>query len=100
MISQGRGGLAVSFVTQNEIVLLQKIEAVVGKQMDKFECKENEVLDDITKVYKARRVATMKMVDDGFEEKAKARKDQKLKTLADKGLLKRSKKRKKGRPDE
>lgn len=96
----GRGGLAVSFVTQNEIVLLQKIEAVVGKQMDKFECKENEVLDDITKVYKARRVATMKMVDDGFEEKAKARKDQKLKTLADKGLLKRSKKRKKGRTDE
>lgn len=53
-----------------------------------------------SQVYKARRVATMKMVDDGFEEKAKARKDQKLKTLADKGLLKRSKKRKKGRTDE
>lgn len=46
-------------------------------------------------VYSARRVAIMKMRDDGFEERAKDRKKQKLKTLADKGLLnKRSKKRK------
>lgn len=37
----------------------------------------------------------MKMMDDGFEEKAKARKKQKLKTMAQKGLLnKRSNKRK------
>ena len=43
-------------------------------------------------------MATMKMVDGGFEEKAKARKEQKLKTLAEKGLLqKRSKKRRRGR---
>lgn len=46
-------------------------------------------------VYSARRVAIMKMRDDGFEEKAKDRKQQKLKTLAERGLLnKRSKKRK------
>ncbi|THG12570.1 hypothetical protein TEA_006740 [Camellia sinensis var. sinensis] len=76
--------------------LIHEIEAVLGKQLDKFEYNENEVLADITKVYKARRVAAMKMMDDGFEEKAKARKEQKLKTLAEKGLLKkkRSKKRK------
>lgn len=43
-------------------------------------------------------MATMKMADDGFEEKVKARRKQKLKTLAEKGLLKKmSKKRKKGR---
>lgn len=54
-----------------------------------------------SQVYKARRVAAMKMVDDGFEEKAKARREQNMKTLAEKGLLKkRSKKRKKGRADE
>lgn len=48
-------------------------------------------------VYKARRVATMKLMDDGFEEKAKERKAQKLRTLEEKGLLKeRSKKRKRG----
>ena len=46
-------------------------------------------------VYKAKRVAMMKMMDDGFDEKAKERKKQKLKILAEKGSLKkRSKKRK------
>ncbi|KAK9182033.1 hypothetical protein WN944_025174 [Citrus x changshan-huyou] len=92
----GRGGLAVSFVTQNDVDLIHEIEAVVGKQLEEFECKEQEVLSDITRVYKARRVATMKLMDDGFEEKAKERKKQKLKMLAEKGSLKkRSEKRKK-----
>nr|POF23626.1 dead-box atp-dependent rna helicase 36 [Quercus suber] len=63
--------------------------------LQSFECKENEVISDITKVYKAKRVAMMKMMDDGFDEKAKECKKQKLKTLAEKGSLKkRSKKRK------
>ncbi|XP_060187050.1 DEAD-box ATP-dependent RNA helicase 36-like [Lycium barbarum] len=75
----GRGGLAVSFVTQNDVDLIHEIEAVLGKQLEKFECKENEVLEDITNVYKAKRVASMKMMDDGFEEKAESRKAQKLK---------------------
>ncbi|KAM4080479.1 hypothetical protein ACJW30_11G019500 [Castanea mollissima] len=91
----GRGGLAVSFVTENDVALIHEIEADIGKQLEAFECKENEVLSDITKVYKAKRVAVMKMMDDGFDEKEKERKKQKLKTLAEKGLLKkRSKKRK------
>lgn len=91
----GRGGLAVSFVTENDVALIHEIEADIGKQLEAFECKENEVLSDITKVYKAKRVAVMKMMDDGFDEKEKKRKKQKLKTLAEKGLLKkRSKKRK------
>ena len=46
-------------------------------------------------VYKARRAATMKMMDDGFEEKAKARKAQKLKTLIEKGLLKKKTRKRK-----
>lgn len=75
----GRGGLAVSFVTQNDVDLIHEIEAVLGKQLEKFDCKENEVLDDISKVYKAKRVASMKMMDDGFEEKAESRKAQKQK---------------------
>ncbi|XP_060198767.1 DEAD-box ATP-dependent RNA helicase 36-like [Lycium barbarum] len=75
----GRGELAVSFVTQNDVDLIHEIEVVLGKQLEKFECKENEVLEDITKVYKAKRVTSMKMMDDGFEEKAKSRKAQKLK---------------------
>lgn len=46
-------------------------------------------------VYKARRVATMRMMDDGFDEKAKERKAQKLKSLAEKGLLKKKQDKKK-----
>lgn len=46
-------------------------------------------------VSKAKRVAMMKMLDDGFEDKVKDRRKQKRKTLADKGLLmKRSKRQK------
>ncbi|XP_058070287.1 DEAD-box ATP-dependent RNA helicase 36 [Magnolia sinica] len=91
----GRGGLAVSFVTQNDVDLIHEVEAVIGKQLDEFECKENEVLADITKVYKAKRVASMKMIDDGYEETAKARKAQKLKKLAENGSQKRRRKRQK-----
>ncbi|EEF48761.1 dead box ATP-dependent RNA helicase, putative [Ricinus communis] len=87
----GRGGLAMSFISQNDFVLIREIEAVLGKQLGEFECKENEVLSDITKIFKARHVATMKMLDDGFEEKEKERKKQKLKTMAEKGLLKKKK---------
>lgn len=89
----GRGGMAVSFVTENDVDLIHEVEAVLGKQLEKFDCKENEVLAYISKVVKARRVAKMKMMDDGFEEKAKERKAQKLKTLAEKGILKKSSKR-------
>ncbi|GAA0153358.1 RNA helicase [Lithospermum erythrorhizon] len=93
----GRGGLAISFITQNDINLIHGIEEVLGKQLEKYECQEKEVLADITKVYKARRVATMRMMDEGFEEKEKARRAQKNKTLAEKGLLKKHHKRKRER---
>ncbi|XP_057948077.1 DEAD-box ATP-dependent RNA helicase 36 [Malania oleifera] len=91
----GREGLALSFVTQNDVVLIHEIEAILGKQLDKFDCKENEVLSDITKVYKARRVAKMKMMDEGFEEKERERKALKLRALAQKGLLKRKSRKRK-----
>ena len=35
---------------QNDVDLIHEIEADVGKQMEAFECKENEVLSDITTV--------------------------------------------------
>ncbi|GAB2228839.1 hypothetical protein Droror1_Dr00022970 [Drosera rotundifolia] len=96
----GRGGLALSFVTEKDIKPLKQIEGLLGKQLDEFECKENDVLAEITKVYKAKRVAKMKMLDDGFEEMLKDRKKQKLKMLAEKGLLQKNKKRKLNRRTE
>ncbi|CAA6658136.1 unnamed protein product [Spirodela intermedia] len=91
----GREGVSLSFITPSDVALIHEIEAMIGEKLVAFECKENEVLEDITKVYKARRVARMKMVDDGFEERAKVRKSQKLRALEEKGLLKKRKHEKK-----
>lgn len=91
----GRGGLVVSIVTGNEVKLLHGIEAKLGKQMEEFECKEKEVLAEITKVSKARRVAKMKMLDDGFEERVEARQKLKQKTKTEKGLLKKKNQKRK-----
>ncbi|KAJ7982055.1 DEAD-box ATP-dependent RNA helicase [Quillaja saponaria] len=94
----GRGGLALSFVTQNDVELIHEIEDILQKKLEPFELKENEVLSQLTKVNRAKNTAEMKMMDDGFNEKAKERKKQKMKTLAEKGLLKkRSKKRKRNK---
>ncbi|OAY66616.1 DEAD-box ATP-dependent RNA helicase 36 [Ananas comosus] len=43
----------------------------------------------VTEVFKARLVEKMKMLDEGFEEQVQTRKEQKLKRLAEKGLLKK-----------
>ena len=42
--------MAWIFFLQSDVDLVHEIEAVVGKQLEKFECKENEVLADIKKV--------------------------------------------------
>ncbi|KAJ0040740.1 hypothetical protein Pint_28549 [Pistacia integerrima] len=89
----GRGGLAVSFVTQNDVNLVHEIEAVIGKQLEEFECKEKDVLSDITKVYKARRVATMKSKDNGFEEKAKERKKTEIENTSRKRIIEEKEKK-------
>ncbi|KAL1358655.1 hypothetical protein HN51_003911 [Arachis hypogaea] len=94
----GRGGLALSLVTQNDVELVCEIEALIERQLEMIEYKENEVLSIMKKVFSAKNVAEMKMMDDGFEEKAKERKKQKLKMLAEKGLLnKRGNKRKRNK---
>lgn len=96
----GRGGSAVSLITQYDVQLVQDIEELLGKKLEEYELDEDKVLKSITKVYKAKRVAMLKIVDSGFEDKVKTRKEQKVKTLVDKGLLdpKRLKDKKRKRP--
>ncbi|KAK3127806.1 hypothetical protein QOZ80_7AG0578630 [Eleusine coracana subsp. coracana] len=77
-----RGGLSISFVTQKDICLLHEIEDVVGKQLDAYECNDKEVTKDITKVFKAKRLAKMRADDEGLQEKVQARKEQKKRDLA------------------
>ncbi|KAJ1419940.1 P-loop containing nucleoside triphosphate hydrolase [Sesbania bispinosa] len=91
----GRGGLALSLVTQNDVDLIHEIETLIKRQLEMIEYKENEVLSLMKKVFSAKNVAEMKMMDDGFEEKENKRKKQKLEMLAEKGLLKKRSKKKK-----
>lgn len=97
----GRGGSAVSLITQYDVELVHDIEDLLGKKLEEYEVEEDKVLKTITKVYKAKRVAMLKIVDSGFEEKVKTRKDQKVKSLVDKGLLdpNRLKERKRKKPE-
>lgn len=71
----GRGGLSISFITQNDINLIHAIEEEIKKRFEAYELNEKEVLEDITKVFKARRVARMKASDDGYDEKVEARRN-------------------------
>ncbi|CAN8312300.1 unnamed protein product [Cochlearia groenlandica] len=96
----GRGGLAVSIITETDVNLIHEIEAEVGKQMELYNYREITDSLEVTKVSKAKRVAMMKMVDDGFEDKVKDRRKQKRKTLADKGMLKKRSKRRKSTEEE
>ncbi|KAK2355513.1 soluble inorganic pyrophosphatase [Trifolium repens] len=70
----GRGGHSLSLATQNDIDLIGKIEGLIEKNLEKIECKETELLSLMKKVFSAKNVAEMKIMDDGFDEKAKERK--------------------------
>uniref|UniRef100_A0A0E0LNR0 RNA helicase n=1 Tax=Oryza punctata TaxID=4537 RepID=A0A0E0LNR0_ORYPU len=73
-----RGGFSISFITtQRDISLLHEIEDVVGKQLGAYDGEMRDVNKDATKVFKARRLANMKMADEGHEDKVQARKEQK-----------------------
>ncbi|CAL9215209.1 unnamed protein product [Arabidopsis halleri] len=91
----GRGGLAVSIITETDVKLIHKIEEEVGKKMEPYNKKIITDSVEVTKVSKAKRVAMMRMLDNGFEDKVKDRRKLKRKTLADKGLLKKRSKRQK-----
>ncbi|KAK2452716.1 soluble inorganic pyrophosphatase [Trifolium repens] len=81
----GRGGHSLSLATQDDIDLIGKIEGLIEKNLEKIECKETELLSLMknvcfmglafqSNVFSAKNVAEMKIMDDGFDEKAKERK--------------------------
>ena len=43
-------GLLDDLFLQNDVDLIHEIEAELGKQLEEFECKEKDVLAEITKV--------------------------------------------------
>ncbi|EFJ08368.1 hypothetical protein SELMODRAFT_131776 [Selaginella moellendorffii] len=78
----GRGGRAISLVTELDVELVHEVESFLGKKLEEYEVSEADVLKNITKVYKAKRVAIMKMEDSGIQEKMDARKKMKVKSRA------------------
>jgi ATP-dependent RNA helicase DDX49/DBP8 len=46
----GRSGWSLSFVTQHDVELVQKIEELIGHQLAEHKTEEQEVLKGITKV--------------------------------------------------
>jgi ATP-dependent RNA helicase DDX49/DBP8 len=55
----GRGGVAITIVTERDVELVQMIEGEVGVKMGELELPEEEVLEGLNKVSLARRMATM-----------------------------------------
>lgn len=61
----GRAGVAVSFVTQYDVELYQRIEHLLGKKLDAYPCEEETVLVLSERVNEAQRMATIEMKDSG-----------------------------------
>jgi ATP-dependent RNA helicase DDX47/RRP3 len=60
----GRTGRAVTFVTQYDVELYQRIEAALEKRLDRFPCEERDVLLLQERVNEAVRYATTQMKED------------------------------------
>lgn len=67
----GRGGRALSMVTQYDVDLVHAIEECTGQILEKsVEVTEDEVVSLLNPVSKAMRVAQLKLLEAGFEEQA------------------------------
>jgi ATP-dependent RNA helicase DDX49/DBP8 len=66
----GRKGRSLSFITQHDVDLLKSIEGFTGQEMTaSTEVQETEILPLLNPVSKAMRLAQMKLLDSGFEDK-------------------------------
>jgi len=69
----GRSGRAVAFVTQYDVELLQRIEALTGKKMELFEHTEEEVMLFRARVEDAGRLAAQTMREGDAKKRKKGR---------------------------
>lgn len=66
----GRSGKALSFVTQYDIDLVHEIEKITLQKMSLFlDITESDIIPILNIVSKAMRLAQMKLLDSGFEDK-------------------------------
>ncbi|KAL1924558.1 uncharacterized protein VTP21DRAFT_4212 [Calcarisporiella thermophila] len=65
----GRGGMSLTLVSERDVQLVQSIEERTGKTMEEYEVVEKKVLDLLTEVTTAKRVASMHLHDIKFGER-------------------------------
>ncbi|KAJ1959471.1 putative RNA helicase, partial [Dipsacomyces acuminosporus] len=70
----GRGGRAITIMSERDIKLIHNIEARIGKKLEEFPLSERKVLDGMGKVLAAKRTASMHLLDTNFGERDKIRK--------------------------
>ncbi|PVV03815.1 hypothetical protein BB560_001704 [Smittium megazygosporum] len=77
----GRSGSAITIMTENDVQLILDIEKKIGKKLEEYTVSENKVVEILSKVVAARRVATMNLLDSSFGERDKIRKKKNKKAL-------------------
>ncbi|KAK4687065.1 ATP-dependent RNA helicase DDX49/DBP8, partial [Tremellales sp. Uapishka_1] len=65
----GRGGLAITIVTERDVDLVKVIEDEINVTLEELDLPEEQVLENLNAVSVARRMATMEMHDSGFGER-------------------------------
>ena len=70
----GKSGKAITFVTQYDVELYQRIEHLIGKKLPAFPAEENEVMQFSDRVSEAQRFAKMELKDLDEKKRSKKRK--------------------------
>nr|XP_054606834.1 probable ATP-dependent RNA helicase DDX47 isoform X2 [Nothobranchius furzeri] len=65
----GRSGKSVTFVTQYDVELFQRIETLIGKKLPAFPTQEEEVMMLVERVSEAQRFARLEMKEQGEKRK-------------------------------
>ncbi|ORX66150.1 Ddx49-A-prov protein-like protein [Linderina pennispora] len=70
----GRGGRAITIMSESDIKLIHNIEARIGKQLEEMPISEKKVLEGMGKVLRAKRTAALHLLESNFGERDKIRK--------------------------
>ena len=90
----GRSGKSITFVTQYDVELYQRIEHLIGKQLPLYKTEEQEVMVLMERVSEAQRHAKMEMSESGGR-KRKGKHEEEDDTEEASGVRKKMKKKKK-----
>ncbi|KAL4081820.1 P-loop containing nucleoside triphosphate hydrolase protein [Scleroderma yunnanense] len=82
----GKGGVAISFVTEKDESRLLKIEDRIGTKLTPFSVPEDKVLEKLNMVSMAKRLATMELHDSNFGKREKVHKLKSEKRRAEVGI--------------